>query len=71
MRSLTRDEARARRAILDVSAMEVDLDLSAGPENFGSATTIRFTCSDPAAGTFVDVAPVVLQDATLTGIRIG
>jgi len=70
VRSLTRDEARARRAVISVEAMEVDLDLSTGPEEFGSRTTIRFACADPAAGTFVDIAPVTLHEARLNGIPL-
>ena len=70
MRSLTRDEARARRALIDVQAMEVDLDLSAGAERFKSRTTIRFTCADPATATFVDILPVTLHEARLNGIPL-
>jgi aminopeptidase N len=42
--NLTRDEAAARAALLDVTSYSVDLDLTTGDTTFGSTTTIRFTC---------------------------
>ena len=68
--SLTRAEAVIRRALIDVSAMEVDLDLDTGLERFASRTTIRFACADPAAGTFVDLTPVRLHAASLNGVSL-
>ncbi|MGG5259043.1 aminopeptidase N [Phycicoccus avicenniae] len=67
MPSLTRAEAVTRAALLTVDAMEVDLDLDRGAEEFGSRTTIRFSCGEPGASTFVDVRPVTLHSATLNG----
>ena len=58
MPSLTRDEARARAALLTVDDMRVDLDFTRGDENFGSRTTIRFRSSSEGAQTFADVRPV-------------
>ena len=57
MPSLTRAEAIARAALLTVDAVDVDLDLDRGTELFGSRTTIRFTCREPGASTFVDLRP--------------
>ena len=70
MPSLTRDEAVARAALLAVDAMEVDLDLDRGPEVFGSHTTIRFTCRDPGASTFVEVRPRELHAVRLNGVEL-
>ncbi|QIM19991.1 aminopeptidase N [Phycicoccus sp. HDW14] len=67
MPSLTRDEAVARAALLTVDAMEVDLDLDRGPEEFGSRTTVRFTAHVPGSSTFADLRPVTLHAATLNG----
>jgi aminopeptidase N len=67
MPSLTRSEATARAALLTVEAMEVDLDLDRGRELFGSRTTIRFTCHEPGADTFVEVRPRTLTSVTLNG----
>jgi aminopeptidase N len=66
MPSLTRAEALARAAVLDVDAYEVDLDLTAGAERFGSRTTIRFA-AEPGATTFVEVKPAQLRSAALNG----
>ena len=44
--NLTRDEAAARAALLQVSAYDVHLDLTRGPDTFRSETTVRF---DPAS----------------------
>ena len=45
----------------------MDLDLTQGDEVFGSVTVIRFACSSPGAGSFVDVKPVTLLRAVLNG----
>ena len=70
MPSLTQDEARTRAALITVTAMEVDLDLTTGPDRFGSTTTIRFTCTDPDAATFVDLKPVECLRALLNGVSL-
>jgi aminopeptidase N len=74
MPSLTRSEASERAALLTVTAMEVDLDLTGGDrpdvEEFGSTTTIRFTCHQPGAGTFLDVAPASLRSLSLNGAGV-
>ena len=48
MASLTRVEAAARAALIDVTSYDVDLDLDQRRADFGSRTTIRFTV--PRAG---------------------
>ena len=70
MPSLTRAEATARAALLTVDAMEVDLDLDRGAEVFASRTTIRFTCREPGAQTFVDLRPRELHGVSLNGTRL-
>lgn len=70
MRSLTRSEARRRAALLSVTSMEVDLDLSRGEHTFVSTTTIRFRCAEPGAATFLDLKPVELTSLTLNGSPI-
>ncbi len=70
MRSLTHDEARARAALVSVSAMEVDLDLDRGPVEFGSHTTIRFGCAAPGAETFVDLRAVTCESIVLNGVPL-
>ncbi|MEZ0581225.1 aminopeptidase N [Nocardioides sp. MH1] len=64
-RSLTRDEATARRSLLAIQHYDVRLDLTGDDTVFRSVTTIRF---DSRGGeTFADVRPVALHRATLDG----
>jgi aminopeptidase N len=65
--NLTRDEARQRSELLQVSSYQVELDLTGGDTTFRSATKVTFTCTAPGAGTFINLAaPTVLQ-ITLNG----
>jgi aminopeptidase N len=67
MPSLTRAEAERRAQLLRVDGYQIDLDLTRGPEVFGSTTTIRFRAAEPGAGTFLDLAPRALAAVTLNG----
>jgi aminopeptidase N len=67
MSALTLAEAVERRRLLEVRSSTVDLDLTQGDEVFGSVTVIRFACSSPGAGSFVDVKPKALLRAVLNG----
>src|SRR5690348_13464149 len=51
--SLRQDEAVERRALLDVLAYDVSLDLASDERTFGSVTRIRFTSG--RGSTFVDL----------------
>ncbi|WP_317620104.1 aminopeptidase N [Streptomyces sp. CBMA156] len=64
---LTRTEAAERHRLLDVRTVHLDLDLTLGREVFGSTTVIRFGCTTPGAGTYVDVKPATLHRAVLNG----
>ncbi|MBV2155316.1 aminopeptidase N [Kitasatospora sp. SUK 42] len=64
---LTRAEAVERHRLLDVRTVHVDLDLTRGREVFGSTTVIRFGCTTPGAGTYVDVKPAGLRRVVLNG----
>jgi aminopeptidase N len=72
MPSLSRDEAVARAALIRVHAYAVDLDLSeaADADRFASTTTVRFTCTQPGAGTFVEIKPVELHEVRLNGVAV-
>ncbi len=66
--NLTRDEARARAALLDVDSYTVDLDLTTGStKTFRSTTTLRFSCAEPGAETFVDLVGADISELTLNG----
>ncbi|KWV30779.1 aminopeptidase N [Micromonospora rifamycinica] len=64
MPSLTRVEATARRALIDVASYQVDLELTDGDDGFRSTTTIRFRATTGAA-TFVEVRPALLEGVRL------
>ena len=65
--ALTFAEAQERARLIAVSSYAVDLDLTRGPEVFGSRTVIRFSCSSPGAASFVEVRVAHLVSATLNG----
>ncbi|NAZ83815.1 aminopeptidase N [Kineococcus sp. R8] len=64
--NLTREEARARAALVEVDSYEVDLDLTTGEETFASRTTVRFRSSEGAA-TFVDLISAAVHSVRLNG----
>ena len=70
MANLTRCEAGARSALIDVTGYRVELDLAQGATTFESSSTVRFTCAEPGASTFLDVKPQRLHRATLNGVEI-
>ena len=66
MRSLSVTEARTRAACISVSSYDIHLDLTRGPDQFRSHTTVGFRSIDGAA-TFVDVSASQLESVTLNG----
>jgi aminopeptidase N len=65
--NLTRDEARERSRILDVASYDVDVDLTTGDQTFRSETTVRFSCSEPGASTFIDLVARNVHAVRLNG----
>jgi aminopeptidase N len=73
--NLTRAQAEARAALLDVRSYEVELDLTdghggPGVSTFGSRSTIRFTAAEPGASSFVDIVAADLRSARLGGVEL-
>ncbi|WP_199041266.1 aminopeptidase N [Glycomyces salinus] len=66
---LTRDEARRRAELLDVDSYKVELDLSGHAEGdtFSSRTAVKFSCAEPGAETFIEIAAERIEDAWLNG----
>jgi aminopeptidase N len=65
--NLTREEAADRARLVSVSSYEVELDLTVGPESFGSSSTIRFG-AEPGSATFADlVTEGPIHEITLNG----
>jgi len=67
--NLTRAEAIERAAIVRTRSYEVALDLTRGPEVFGSTTTVRFDAT-PGASTFIDAITASVRSITLNGRAI-
>jgi aminopeptidase N len=70
--NLTRIDARRRAELLDVTAYEVELDLTdgagkSGGRTFRSRSTVRFHASSVGAGTFADLVADRIRAATLNG----
>ncbi|TFC95769.1 MULTISPECIES: aminopeptidase N [Cryobacterium] len=67
--NLTRIEAQERAALITVASYEVTLDLTTGPETFGSETTVHFTAT-PGASTFIDAITRSVHSVTLNGAAL-
>jgi len=67
--NLTRVEAQERKAIIDVTSYEVELDLTTSPETFLSTTKVRFTAKD-GASTFIDAITKTVHSVTLNGTAL-
>jgi aminopeptidase N len=65
--NLTRDEAAARAALLEVTGYEIDLDLTGSADTFRSVTRARFTARTPGATTFVDLIAPAVHEVVLNG----
>ncbi|HEX7535870.1 MAG TPA: aminopeptidase N [Dermatophilaceae bacterium] len=70
MTNLTRLEAAARSALIDVTGYRVELDLAQEAATFESTSTVRFSCAEPGSSTFLDVKPQHLHRVTLNGAEI-
>ncbi|MDP9239947.1 MAG: aminopeptidase N [Actinomycetota bacterium] len=65
--NLTRPEALERKRLLTVRSYDIDLDLTRGPEVFGSRSTIHFSCAEPGAGSFAELTAPQVHSAVLNG----
>ncbi len=69
-KNLTRDEAASRASILRVDSYDVRLDLTTGPENFHTVTTVTFSCSEAGADSFIDLMADSVEKVTLNGVDL-
>ncbi|MDO5738944.1 MAG: aminopeptidase N [Ornithinimicrobium sp.] len=65
--NLTRDEAAQRSALLSTSSYDVALDLTHGPKTFGTTSTVRFSCADPGAESWIDFVGTSVESVVLNG----
>ncbi|WP_151529090.1 MULTISPECIES: aminopeptidase N [Corynebacterium] len=64
--NLTRDEARARAAMLQTEHYDIALDLTTSDETFRSTTTVHFTVKE-AGDSFIDLRDAHIHSASLDG----
>ncbi|MDR7278745.1 aminopeptidase N [Catenuloplanes atrovinosus] len=69
MRNLTQVEAAERARVLDVTSYDIGLDLT-GDVSFRSTTRVEFTCREPGASTFIEIAAERVHAATLNGAPV-
>jgi aminopeptidase N len=73
--NLTRTDAERRSALLEVADYVVELDLTDGAGKPGDATfattaTVRFTCREPGADSWIDFIGAEVASATLNGVAL-
>ncbi|WP_131103896.1 aminopeptidase N [Ornithinimicrobium sufpigmenti] len=68
--NLTRDEAAQRSALVDTRSYDVVLDLTCGPDTFATTSTVRFTCAEPGASTWVDFVGRSVERVLLNGTEL-
>src|SRR4051812_46725851 len=69
MSSLTRREAVERARLLTVQSYAIELDLTAVDE-FTSRTVVDFSCAEPGAESFAEVAGAHAVHVTLNGAEV-
>src|ERR1700712_572533 len=66
--NLTRDEARERASLINVSSYDIELDFTGSAEStFHSRTTVIFTSRRPGTATFIEIAAPKINSAPLKG----
>jgi aminopeptidase N len=73
--NLHRDEARERARLLDVTSYDVALDLTdgagaPGEGTFRSTATVRFTCTEPGAASYLDLTAPSVRSVVLNGTSL-
>jgi aminopeptidase N len=67
--NLTRIEAQERKALVSVTSYEIALDLTTGPESFGTTTRVSFSAEE-GASTFIDAITSAVHSITLNGASL-
>ncbi|MCF7553868.1 aminopeptidase N [Pseudonocardia sp. WMMC193] len=73
--NLTQADAERRAALLAVSSYVVDLDLTdgaggPGEKTFATTATVRFTCAEPGADSWIDFVGAGVESAVLNGTAL-
>jgi aminopeptidase N len=67
---ITRTQSAERARLLRVDTYHVSLDLTREEQAFGSTSVIRFSCTEPGTGTYVDLIADTVHEITLNGRSI-
>jgi aminopeptidase N len=67
---ITRSETRERAQLLRVDDYDIALDLTRGPDVFGSTSVIRFRCGQPGASSYADLVAETVHEIVLNGVSI-
>jgi len=67
---ITRSETRERAQLLRVDDYDIALDLTRGPDVFGSTSVIRFSCGQPGASSYADLVAEAVHEIVLNGVSV-
>src|ERR1022692_1540098 len=67
---ITRDETAERACLLRVESYDIELDLTRGPDVFGSVSVISFTATEPGASSYVDLIADTIREVTLNATPV-
>ncbi len=68
-RTHPRGDDRPRR-LLAVTDYAIDIDLTRGAQRFASTTVVRFSCTQPGAGSFIDLIAPQVREVVLNGVPL-
>ncbi|RJQ74546.1 aminopeptidase N [Pseudonocardiaceae bacterium YIM PH 21723] len=73
--NLTQQQAEQRRDLLEVTSYAIELDLTdgiggPGVSTFSSTTTVRFSCTQPGAASWIDLIAARVHSAVLNGTKL-
>lgn len=69
-KNLTRQEAQERGSLLKVHSYDIQLDLTQGPKNFTSETTVIFDASQAGSTTFIDLIADTVHSVELNNEKL-
>jgi aminopeptidase N len=67
---ITRSETSERARLLRADRYDISLDLTRGPEVFGSTSVITFDCAEPGASSYADLVAAQVHEISLNGTAI-
>ena len=70
MHVMTQDEAVERARLIEVDSYDIHLDLTRGPERFGSVTRTRFRCREAGASSYIEILAPSVESIVLNGRTI-